>query len=166
MCVYIVYLTQRERENARDVVRVRVFTVQMHSYFIQKSRKSRKSRKVKKKVKNQIVIFFKKKKGRRFIKTHAHQKISSNSCEYSIVLKQGRCFGEVERDSERGRGTRGGCDDIDGNNFNAVVGRTTRMLPLLMMTLQRLRLWRQAEQPWHNCRCIVAAWWVRQAVQH
>ena len=58
VCIYKVYLTQRERENARDVVRVRVFTVQMHSYFIQKSRKSRKSRKVKKKVKKQIVIFF------------------------------------------------------------------------------------------------------------
>ena len=138
MCVYIVYLTQRERENARDVVRVRVFTVQMHSYFIQKSRKSRKSRKVKKKIKRQS-NFLLKKKGRRFIKTHAHQKISSNSCEYSIVLKQGRCFGEVERDSERGRGTRGGCDDSDGNNFNAVVGRTTRMLPLLMMILMSTR---------------------------
>ena len=42
VCVYIVYLTQRERENARDVLRVRVFKVQMHNNIIQKSRKSRK----------------------------------------------------------------------------------------------------------------------------
>ena len=45
VCIYKVYLTHRERENARDVLRVRVFKVQMQYYYIQKSRKSRKSRK-------------------------------------------------------------------------------------------------------------------------
>ena len=56
VCVYIVYLTQRERENARDVLRVRVFKVQMHNNIIQKSRKSRKQwkeQKSKKKIKKQ-----------------------------------------------------------------------------------------------------------------
>lgn len=45
VCIYKVYLTQRERENARDVLCVRVFKVQMQYYYIQKRRKSRKSRK-------------------------------------------------------------------------------------------------------------------------
>ena len=36
MCVYIVYLTHRERENAGDVLRVRVFKVQMHNNILSK----------------------------------------------------------------------------------------------------------------------------------
>ena len=55
VCIYKVYLTQRERENARDVLRVRVFKVQVQYYYIQKSRKSRK---VKKKLKKQIHFLF------------------------------------------------------------------------------------------------------------
>ena len=36
VCIYKVYLTQRERENARDVLCVRVFKVQMCNNIISK----------------------------------------------------------------------------------------------------------------------------------
>ena len=48
VCIYKVYLTHRERENARDVLRVRVFKVQMH-YYYPKEQKEQKEQKEKSK---------------------------------------------------------------------------------------------------------------------